>query len=78
MARLSPSKLQILAALNLPGDDSLLQRHLLSRQGKRKRGTEYASAPGAPLNKRQACGTSHALISGMPAGLLVSPHSPRA
>ena len=78
MARPSPSKSQILAALDLPGDGSLLQRHPLSRQEKRKRGAEYASVTGAPLNKRQACGTSRTAINGLPAGLLVSTQSPRA
>ena len=80
--RPSPSKSQILAVLDLPEDDSLLQRHLLFRQEKRKRGAEYAdalaSAPGAPLNKRQARGTSRAVISELPAGLLVSTQSPCA
>ena len=78
MARPGPSKSQHLAALDLPEDDSLPQSHLLSRQEKRKRDAEYAVDSGTPLNKRQACGTSCAVINRLPASLLVSSQPPRS
>jgi hypothetical protein len=78
MATPGPSKLQIPAALDLPEDASSVPIHLSSWQAgeKRKRDAEYAAD--ASLNKRRACGTPCAVISRIPASLLVSSQYPGA
>ena len=78
MATPGPSKLQIPAALDLPEDASSVPRHLWSWQAgeKRKRDAEYAAV--APPNKRLECGTPCAVISRLPASLLVSSQYPGA
>ncbi|KAH9990105.1 SNF2 family N-terminal domain-containing protein [Russula vinacea] len=82
MAESGPSKSRILAALDLTEDSPSLPpslpAELLARQAgaKRKRGAAYAVASVAPLNKRQAYGTSRAAINRLPPGLLANTQSP--